>query len=115
MRAKMVVQDITPGTTTETLRLIAVPRKEPYGEDGLDENNTFARWTPMAELQMVIANPALQGKFSVGQEFYVDFTDAAAPENVIPLPEIPPAPAPATPSAPSATAEPKKRNPSINP
>jgi hypothetical protein len=104
----MVVQSVTPDTTTETLRLRAVPRSEPYGEDGLDENNTFARFTPMAELHMVIANPALQGKFSVGQEFYVDFTDAAAPENVIPLQATPPAPTP-TPAP-----EPKKRNPSIN-
>ncbi|WP_204367562.1 hypothetical protein [Janthinobacterium sp. HH01] len=44
--------------------------------DGSDEDNSFARWTPSAELTMTINNPDLLGKFKVGDKFYVDFTPA---------------------------------------
>ena len=38
------------------------------------ENVLDPKWTPSASLKMTITNPALVGKFSEGQEFYVDFT-----------------------------------------
>jgi len=47
-----------------------------YPSDGIDEDNTFARWTPSAELTMYIQNPNLFGKFTASQKFYVDFTPA---------------------------------------
>jgi hypothetical protein len=75
MRAKMRVSAVTPASDTlELLEFYAVSKKEGYPEDGSDENNTYARWTPSAELRMAITNPALIGKFKVGEEFYVDFT-----------------------------------------
>lgn len=49
-----------------------------YPEDGADEDSTFSRWTPCASLDMTIQNPALFGKFTVGQKLYCDFTEAAA-------------------------------------
>lgn len=77
MRAKMRVVGIEqPNNASETLIFSAVAKNDGYPADGSDENNTFARWTPSAELRMLIANPALIGKFTVGQEFYVDFTEA---------------------------------------
>jgi hypothetical protein len=79
MRAKMRVAAIGTheGIVQEDLTFTAVSKNEAYPEDGSDENNTFAKFTPMAELKMTVNNPALIGKFTVGQEFYVDFTPVA--------------------------------------
>ncbi|KAI93926.1 hypothetical protein T281_13805 [Rhodomicrobium udaipurense JA643] len=63
----------------ETLSLCAVYASK-YPEDGSDENNTYAKFTPQAELKITVANPELWGKFAVGDEFYVDFTSASKPE-----------------------------------
>ena len=71
MRAKMKVTAVEP-----QLKMSAVCKNDGYPADGSDENNTFAKWTPSAELVMSVTNPALAGKFEVGQEFYVDFTKA---------------------------------------
>ena len=51
-----------------------------YPEDGSDENNTFAKFSPSAALEIHVANPDLWDKFKVGEEYYVDFT--LAPEKV---------------------------------
>lgn len=59
----------------ETLHFHAVAASR-YPEDGSDENNTYAKFSPSAVLQLTVANPALLGKFSEGEEFYVDFTKA---------------------------------------
>lgn len=45
-----------------------------YPDDGSDENNTFAKFSPSAEFTINVANPALFDKFKVGEEYYVDFT-----------------------------------------
>ncbi|RJP48802.1 MAG: hypothetical protein C4586_08290 [Anaerolineaceae bacterium] len=76
MRAKMKVLSVKNYGSSEELSFSAVAKIDGYPEDGSDENNTFARWTPSAELKMSITNPALIGKFTEGQEFYVDFTPA---------------------------------------
>lgn len=49
-----------------------------YEGVGADEDNTYARYSPSANLTINIANPELFGKFKVGDKFYVDFTPAAA-------------------------------------
>lgn len=79
MRAKLQVRSIRSiqgNTTAETLRFGPVCPKEGYPADGTDENNSFARWTPHADLAMTIQNPDLIGKFKVGDVFYLDFTPA---------------------------------------
>jgi len=48
-----------------------------YPEDGSDEDNTFAKFSPSAEFRITVANPALWGKFQVGEKYYVDFTQAS--------------------------------------
>ena len=58
----------------EQLSFSAVCKNEAYPDDGSDENNTFAQFTPSAELTMLVNNPELNGEFSIGDEFYVDFT-----------------------------------------
>lgn len=78
MRAKMQVLAVSPYADGEVLTLSAVAKDGTYPQDGSDEDNTFARWTPTADLTMDIRNPNLLGKFAVGQKFYVDFTEAPA-------------------------------------
>lgn len=80
MRAKMVVTDVKVAhasdgaTVQEELFMQPVGPKGAYPEDGSDENNSYARWSPSGDLRLVVANPALFGQFQTGQEFYLDFT-----------------------------------------
>lgn len=62
-------------TAYETLHMHAVAASK-YPEDGSDEDNTYAKFSPGANLQINIANPALFGKFKVGEKYYLDFTQA---------------------------------------
>lgn len=83
MRAKLQVgfvhqyKDRDGAVTMETLKMHAVAATK-YPSDGSDEDNTFAKFSPGADLSINIANPALLGKFAVGEKFYVDFTPAAS-------------------------------------
>lgn len=86
MRAKMVVASVTRNrategpnagqTISERVYFTCVHKKDGYGQDGADENNTFAKFTPNGSATYDIQNPALFDKFENGQEFYVDFTPA---------------------------------------
>lgn len=78
MRAKMKVAAVTEGQGYEMLEFSAVGKSDGYPSDGSDENNSFAKWTPSAQLKMTVQNPALLGKFKAGDTFYVDFSPAAA-------------------------------------
>lgn len=84
MRAKVRCISVqafkSPDGTTEIeeVKFSAVGPRGEYPADGSDENNTFARFTPCADMTFNIANPALFGKFSEGDEFYVDFTKSGA-------------------------------------
>lgn len=78
MRVTLVDVHPEEGTVgTETVHFSAVGKDEPYGDDGSDENNTFAKFTPSADLRIHIANPELIGAHKVGDVFYVDFTPAS--------------------------------------
>lgn len=63
-------------TISEVLHMSAVCAPK-YDATGLDEDNTFAKYSPSATLIINVANPALFGKFEVGQAYYVDFTPAS--------------------------------------
>lgn len=82
MRAKMqlsgIKQFVNPEgkVTQENLTFRAVCKSTSYPADGTDEDNTFALWTPNAELTMTINNPALIGTMVEGEKYYVDFTKA---------------------------------------
>ncbi|NKI99569.1 hypothetical protein [Novosphingobium sp. SG707] len=83
MRAKLQVgsvfqhKDAEQNVTGESVTFFGVCRTNGYADtDGLDEDNTFARYTPSANFQIMIANPALFGQFEPGQKFYVDFSPA---------------------------------------
>jgi len=76
MRAKMKVESVTVTEYGEKLKLCAVCKSDAYPADGSDEDNTYAKFSPSASLEIQIQNPALYGKFKPGQKFYVDFTPA---------------------------------------
>ena len=76
MRAKMVVNSVTKYDGYETLKMDAVGKNESYPEDGSDDDNTYAKFTPAASLEMHINNPKLHGSFLPGQKYYLDFTKA---------------------------------------
>lgn len=76
MRAKMRVSSVQKHGDGESVSFSAVGRNEAYPDDGSDENNTFAKFTPSADARLYIANPDLLGKFSPGDTFYVDFKPA---------------------------------------
>lgn len=76
MRAKVKCTSVNVFETCDQVKFIPVCKSEPYGTDGLDEDNTFAKFSPAGNFELTIANPALFGKFRPGQTFYVDFTPA---------------------------------------
>lgn len=77
MRAKLQLNQIQQFSTSERLNFSAVAAKS-YPEDGSDEDNTYAKFSPQAEFSITITNPALIGQFKVGEKYYVDFTPAPA-------------------------------------
>lgn len=81
MRAKMKVLNVTTFDTAgvvtqQRVNFTAVCKKDGYDSTGDDENNSYAKWTPSADANFTIMNPALFDQFKVGDEFYVDFTKA---------------------------------------
>lgn len=83
MRAKMRIADVNSypreGTPTqETLVFYAVSKSGSYPADGADEDNTYAKFSPSGHLELTIANPALIGKFEVGETYYLDFVPVDA-------------------------------------
>lgn len=76
MRAKVQLQSVLKTEYSETLVFNAVAKSTAYPDDGSDEDNTYARFSPMAKFEIQVANPELHGKFKPGQKFYVDFTPA---------------------------------------
>lgn len=76
MRAKMSVNRIERWNGADKVTMNCVARSDRYPEDGSDENNTFAKFSPSGELTITIANPALIGKIQPGDVYYLDFTPA---------------------------------------
>jgi hypothetical protein len=78
MRAKVFVSSVLKQMPDgpEMLTFHPVSKHGAYPDDGSDEDNTYARWSPSGEFKLTVANPALHGKFKAGDKFYVDFTPA---------------------------------------
>jgi hypothetical protein len=76
MRAKFVVSEVKRYENIEQLSMNAVCKSGGYGEDGLDEDNTYAKFSPSGQLTLTVANPVLFGKFNPGEKYYLDFTKA---------------------------------------
>lgn len=89
MRAKVRVSSVVDGIAGgdddatkygEKLTFDAVAAST-YPEDGTDENNTFAKYSPSATFTIDCRNPNLFGKFEVGEEYYVDFIPVGVPQD----------------------------------
>jgi hypothetical protein len=76
MRAKFVLNSVQRFSASEKLSFSAVAKSTAYPEDGSDEDNTYAKFSPQASCEIYVANPNLLGKFEPGQKYYVDFTPA---------------------------------------
>jgi hypothetical protein len=77
MRAKLQVSSVEKFESgAERVKFVAVGGKFPYPADGSDEDNTYAKFSPQADLTMTIMNPALHGELKPGDKFYVDFIRA---------------------------------------
>lgn len=76
MRAKFRVTQVeVVNETYQNVTMHAVS-EAPFDQDGVSEDNSFARWTPSGELRMAIQNPDLMGVLQEGQKYYLDFTPA---------------------------------------
>lgn len=76
MRAKFQINTIIPAYGGgETLVMNAVCGK-PFDENGVSEDNTYAKYSPAGSLSLTVNNPALAGAFKVGEKYYLDFTIA---------------------------------------
>ena len=60
--------------SSERLHFTAVSKPAGYPADGLDDDNTFAKWSPTADFTILVTNPALFDQFKVGEKYYVDFS-----------------------------------------
>jgi len=76
MRAKMIITNVEKIGDCEKLSFRAVAKSGAYPEDGGDEDNTYAKFSPDGSLSLTVANPALHGKFVAGEKYYLDFTRA---------------------------------------
>lgn len=74
VRAKLKVHSVAVGGDHASVHMQAV-----YSNDPTSENKSFTDYTPSANLTIAIQKdkPAA-AFFSVGKEYYLDFTEAAA-------------------------------------
>lgn len=76
MRAKVKLSSVQRFEHSEQLIFNAVSKSTAYPEDGSDEDNTYAKFTPQAEFKITVTNPDLVGGSEPGEKYYVDFSPA---------------------------------------
>lgn len=77
VRAKFRVNSIEDFGYSKKLKLGAV-YEGALGEN--EENKRFTKATPNGEMWMTVDNPHASDQFSVGDEWYLDFTKVDKPE-----------------------------------
>jgi hypothetical protein len=80
MRAKMIANVVQHKNdkgevVSENMNFVCVAACD-YPDSGLDENNSFAKWSPHGGAHVTCVNPALFGQIKSGDTFYVDFVRA---------------------------------------
>lgn len=73
-RAKLRVESVTLTEYGEQVQMRAVCKTGGYPEDGSDEDNTYAKFSPSADFRLTVTNDQLFGQFKPGQKFYCDLT-----------------------------------------
>ncbi|MEH2390036.1 MAG: hypothetical protein V7K14_30585 [Nostoc sp.] len=72
IRAKFTCQQNTLNHETQTATVIFTPvTTNPFSE----ENLTFWQATPAGRIELQVTNPLASAQFSVGSDYYVDFTN----------------------------------------
>lgn len=66
MKAKLKLNQVVRSEGYETLKFSAVTNGKP-------EDNLYSKYTPVANLEMVISNPKLIGKFNPGENYFLLF------------------------------------------
>lgn len=80
MRAKVrlnKIEQFGEPVSSERLTFNPVAKSGSYPDDGSDEDNTYAKYSPSGVFSLTVANPNLIGQFEEGEKYYVDFTPAA--------------------------------------
>lgn len=72
----LLVKDNEGAINQERVKLFAVHG----GSSATEENKQWSKYTPSANFEIYINNPAAMGKLSSGHEFFVDFTPAKGNE-----------------------------------
>lgn len=54
----------------ERLDFSAVAKSGSYPEDGRDDDNTYAKFSPQAHFEITVANPDLFAKLDPGKKYY---------------------------------------------
>ena len=71
IRAKFRCQTVLLGEHGEQVKLGAVS-----SSDENDPNKSWSQYTPSGSIEMMITNPAAEGQFRPGREYFIDFTPA---------------------------------------
>lgn len=72
VKVNSVAKGTDPENPQETVYLSAV-----YSDDPASENAQWSKWTPAANFNLTISNPAALGKLIEGVEYFVEFKPAS--------------------------------------
>lgn len=71
VKVSSVAKGTDPENPQETVYLSAV-----YSDDPTSDNAQWSKWTPAANFNITISNPAALGKLIEGAEYFVEFKPA---------------------------------------
>ncbi len=74
LRAKFVIHSITRYEGKEVLQLKSMSNLGKKNQGNPNDDEADSIWTPYSYCNLTVDSPALMGRFTVGQEFYADFT-----------------------------------------
>lgn len=74
VRAKFRLQSITSSASYSGQQFVF----NAIGDYGIPENERYHRYTPSGELKITVDNPPAQEQFSLGKDYYLDFTPCPA-------------------------------------
>jgi hypothetical protein len=75
VRAKVRVSEVLKPSNSDGQHAEEVTMFPVYGKDG-SENANWSKATPSGLIRLYISNPGAWDQFHVGDEFYLDFTEA---------------------------------------
>jgi hypothetical protein len=86
MVCKLNLNNVVRHPGQEKLDFTAVAKSGSYGEDGHDDDNTYAKFSPSAHFEITVANPALFAKLDPGKKYYFVCYEAVPDEEPAPTP-----------------------------